>query len=43
MSDVLTPDGTKIVMAGVSITPVLLTKLRNFASLLGIQEPILVA
>jgi response regulator RpfG family c-di-GMP phosphodiesterase len=43
MSDVLTRDGTKIVMAGVPVTPVLLAKLRNFASLSGLQEPILVA
>jgi hypothetical protein len=43
MSDVVTLDGTKIVMAGVPVTPILLAKLRNFASLSGIQEPILVS
>ena len=43
MSDVLTQDDTKIVMAGTEITPVLLVKLRNFASLSGIKEPILAA
>jgi response regulator RpfG family c-di-GMP phosphodiesterase len=43
MTDVLTRDGTKIIMAGTTVTPVLMAKLRNFASLGGIQEPILVA
>jgi response regulator RpfG family c-di-GMP phosphodiesterase len=43
MSDVLTRDGMKIIMAGAPVTLVLLAKLRNFASLSGIQEPILVA
>ena len=43
MSDVMTQDDTKIVMAGTEITPVLLEKLRNFASLSGIKEPILAA
>ncbi len=43
MSDVLTRDGMKIIMAGAPVTSVLLAKLRNFASLSGIQEPILVA
>jgi response regulator RpfG family c-di-GMP phosphodiesterase len=43
MSDVLTRDGTKIIMAGAPVTSVLLAKLKNFASLSGIQEPILVA
>jgi response regulator RpfG family c-di-GMP phosphodiesterase len=42
MSDVMTRDGTKIVMAGVPLTQVLLAKLKNFASIRGIQEPILV-
>jgi response regulator RpfG family c-di-GMP phosphodiesterase len=42
MSDVLTRDGLKIIMAGAPVTSVLLAKLRNFASLSGIQEPILV-
>ncbi|MGO8696977.1 MAG: HD domain-containing phosphohydrolase [Limisphaerales bacterium] len=42
LSDVLTREGTKIVMAGVKVTPVLLAKLRNFAALSGIQEPILI-
>jgi response regulator RpfG family c-di-GMP phosphodiesterase len=43
MSDVLTRDGTKIITAGTRVTPVLLAKLENFASLSGIREPILVA
>jgi len=43
MSDVVTRDGTKLVTAGVPVTSVLLAKLINFASLSGIQEPILVA
>ena len=43
MSDVLTRDGMKIIMAGAPVTSVLLAKLRNFAALSGIQEPILVA
>ena len=43
MSDVLTHDDTKIVMAGTEVTPVLLEKLRNFASLSGLKEPILAA
>jgi response regulator RpfG family c-di-GMP phosphodiesterase len=43
MSDVMTRDGMKIIMAGAPVTFVLLAKLRNFASLSGIQEPILVA
>jgi response regulator RpfG family c-di-GMP phosphodiesterase len=42
VSDVLTRDGTKIVMAGTPVTSLLLAKLRNFAALSGIQEPILV-
>jgi response regulator RpfG family c-di-GMP phosphodiesterase len=42
MSDVMTRDGMKIIMAGAPVTSVLLAKLRNFASLSGIQEPILV-
>ncbi len=43
MSDVLTRDGTKIISSGAPVTPVLLARLRNFASLSGIQEPLLVA
>jgi response regulator RpfG family c-di-GMP phosphodiesterase len=43
MSDVLTRDGTKIITAGAPVTSVLLARLRNFASLGGIQEPLLVA
>jgi response regulator RpfG family c-di-GMP phosphodiesterase len=43
MSDVLTREGTKIIMAGASVTPILLAKMRNFATLSGIQEPIRVA
>ncbi len=43
MSDVLTRDGTKIIMAGAPVTAVLLAKLRNFDALSGIQGPILVA
>jgi HD-GYP domain-containing protein (c-di-GMP phosphodiesterase class II) len=42
-SDVLTRDGTKIIMAGATVTPVLLAKLTNFASLSGIHEPIIIA
>jgi response regulator RpfG family c-di-GMP phosphodiesterase len=42
-SDVLTRDGIKIVMAETPVTSVLLAKLRNFAALSGLQEPILVA
>jgi response regulator RpfG family c-di-GMP phosphodiesterase len=41
MSDVTTNDGTKIVGAGTELTSVLLAKLRNFAALSGIKEPIL--
>ncbi|MGD0814453.1 MAG: HD domain-containing phosphohydrolase [Verrucomicrobiota bacterium] len=43
MSDVVTRDGLKIIIAGAPVTSVLLAKLRNFASLSGIQEPILVS
>jgi response regulator RpfG family c-di-GMP phosphodiesterase len=43
MSDVVTRDGTKLIMAGATVSSVLLAKLANFASLSGIQEPILVA
>lgn len=43
MSDVMTLDGTKIVVAGTEITSVLLEKLRNFSTLSGIKEPILAA
>ena len=43
MSDVLTRDGTKIIMAGAPVTAVLLAKLRNFDALSGIQEPIFIA
>ncbi|MGP8199284.1 MAG: HD domain-containing phosphohydrolase [Limisphaerales bacterium] len=43
MSDLVTRDGMKIIMAGAPVTSVLLAKLRNFASLSGIQEPILVS
>ena len=38
-----TTSGTKVVVAGTEITSVLLEKLRNFAALSGIQEPILAA
>jgi response regulator RpfG family c-di-GMP phosphodiesterase len=43
MSDVTTHDGTKIVNTGTEVTSVLLAKLRNFATLSGIKEPILVS
>jgi len=42
-SDVMTRDGTKLIMAGAAVTSVLLAKLENFSALSGIQEPILVA
>ena len=41
MSDVMTKDGTKIFTAGTRITSDLLAKLKSFASVNGIKEPIL--
>lgn len=42
-SDLCTRDGTLIVPAGTEISPTLIEKLRNFARLSGIKEPIQVA
>lgn len=41
-ADLLTSEGTLIVSAGTEISPMLLEKLRNFAQLSGIKEPILI-
>lgn len=41
-ADLLTSEGTLIVAAGTEISPMLLEKLRNFAQLTGIKEPILI-
>jgi hypothetical protein len=40
VSDLLTQDGTLILSAGNRITPPLIERLRNFAALSGIKEPI---
>ena len=40
---VQTRDGTLVVHAGVEVSPMLLVKLRNFAELSGLKEPLLVA
>jgi hypothetical protein len=42
-ADVLTTEGTLIVAAGMEVSQVVLDKLRNFAELNGIREPIEVA
>jgi response regulator RpfG family c-di-GMP phosphodiesterase len=42
VSDIVTVDGMLIFAAGNQITPTLLMKIRNFAALNGIKEPILV-
>ncbi|HEX3800496.1 MAG TPA: HD domain-containing phosphohydrolase [Verrucomicrobiae bacterium] len=41
-ADVLTKDGTLIVISGNRITPTLMERLRNFNGLSGISEPILI-
>jgi response regulator RpfG family c-di-GMP phosphodiesterase len=41
-SDVVTRDGTLIVVAGNRITPALMARLKNFSQLSGIKEPIFV-
>jgi hypothetical protein len=41
-ADLLTSEGTLIVAAGTEISAMLLEKLRNFAQLSGIKEPILI-
>ena len=43
LSNVLTADGTLIVPSGTEVSQAVMGKLRNFAELSGIQEPILVA
>ncbi len=43
VSNILTMDGILIVAAGNQITPPLIQRLRNFSTLSGIREPILVA
>jgi len=42
LSPIQTNDGVLIVQAGTAISPMLLEKLRNFAELSGIKEPIYV-
>jgi hypothetical protein len=42
-SDLITHGGTLIIAAGTEISPMLLQKLRNFARLSGIQEPVRVS
>lgn len=39
-ADVLTKEGTLVVAAGARVSPAMLQKLRNFAGLIGLQEPI---
>jgi response regulator RpfG family c-di-GMP phosphodiesterase len=39
-TDVRTIDGTLLVPAGQTLTPILVEKIRNFATLMGVREPI---